>query len=67
MYLKNINRYFFLYYLACIGTPIGNLTIEMVIAEVGCPGKTIKEFTTSSPTGLIKTAIENPSTGSFFC
>jgi len=39
----------------------------MVIAEVGCPGKTIKEFTTSSPTGLIKTAIENPSTGSFFC
>ena len=66
MYLKNINRYFFLYYLACIGTPIGILTNETVIAQVGCSNKTIKEFTTSSPTGLIKTAIANPSTGFFF-
>jgi hypothetical protein len=42
---------------------LGNLTNETVIAQVGCAGKTIVEFTTSSPTGLIKTNIINPSTG----
>jgi hypothetical protein len=34
-----------------------------VIAQVGCTGKTITEFTTSSPIGLIKSSIINPSTG----
>lgn len=42
---------------------LGILTNETVIAQVGCPGKTISEFTTSSPIGLIKTNIINPSTG----
>ncbi|CAF4481507.1 unnamed protein product [Rotaria sp. Silwood2] len=41
----------------------GFLTNETVIAQVGCPGKSIVEFTTSSPIGLIKSAIINPSTG----
>lgn len=41
----------------------GNLTNETVIAQIGCVGKTIVEFTTSSPIGLIKSAIMNPSTG----
>lgn len=41
----------------------GNLTNETVIAQVGCAGKTIVEFTTSSPIGLTKSAIINPSTG----
>ena len=41
----------------------GNLTEETVIAQIGCSGKTIVEFTTSSPIGLIKSAIMNPSTG----
>ena len=41
----------------------GVLANETIIAQVGCPGKTIPEFITSSPMGLIKTAISNPSTG----
>jgi hypothetical protein len=42
---------------------LGNQTNETVIAQVGCTGKTITEFTTSSPIGLIKSSITNPSTG----
>jgi hypothetical protein len=42
---------------------LGNLTTETVIAQVGCPGKNISQFTTSSPIGLLQSAITNPSTG----
>ena len=48
---------------ACIGTPIGSNVTEFVIAQVGCSGKSIIDFTTTSPVGLRKTAIQNPSTG----
>ena len=41
------------------------LTNETVIAEVTCAGKRIVEFVTSSPIGLRKSAILNPSTGIF--
>ena len=36
---------------------------ETVIAQVGCNGKNITEFTTSSPVGLSKTTIINTSPG----
>ena len=42
---------------------LGVLSNETVIAQVTCPGKTITDFVTSSPTGLRKSAIMNPSTG----
>jgi hypothetical protein len=42
---------------------LGTLTTETVIAQVGCPGKNISQFTTSSPIGLLQSAITNPSTG----
>jgi len=42
---------------------LGVLDNETVIAQVGCAGRTIVEFTTSSPIGLIQTAIANPTTG----
>ncbi|CAF3704333.1 unnamed protein product [Rotaria sp. Silwood1] len=48
---------------ACIGTPIGSNVTEYVIAEVGCTGKTIIDFTSSSPVGMKKSVIQNPSTG----
>ena len=48
---------------ACIGTPIGSNVTEYVIAQIGCTGKSITEFTTNSPVGLTKSAIQNPSTG----
>lgn len=40
-------------------------TTETVVAEVTCTGKTIVEFVTSSPIGLRKSAILNPSTGKY--
>ncbi|CAF1317920.1 unnamed protein product [Rotaria sp. Silwood1] len=48
---------------ACIGTPIGSNVTEYVIAQVYCPGKTITDFVTSSPVGLRKSTIQNPSSG----
>jgi hypothetical protein len=39
------------------------LSNETVIAQVTCPGKTITDFVTSSPMGLRKSAIMNPSPG----
>ncbi|CAF3771940.1 unnamed protein product [Rotaria sordida] len=48
---------------ACIGTPIGSTVSEYVIAQIGCSGKTIIDFTSSSPVGMTKSTIENPSTG----
>ncbi|CAF2851074.1 unnamed protein product [Rotaria sp. Silwood2] len=48
---------------ACIGTPIGSNVTEYVIAQIGCTGKTIIDFTSSSPVGMTKSTIQNPSTG----
>lgn len=48
-------------FLACIGTPIGSNVTEYVIVEVYCSNKTIIEFITSSPVGMEKSAILNPS------
>ncbi|CAF1080336.1 unnamed protein product [Rotaria sordida] len=48
---------------ACIGTPIGSTVSEYVIAQIGCSGKTIIDFTSSSPVGMTKSTIQNPSTG----
>jgi hypothetical protein len=41
----------------------GVFTNETVIAQVSCAGKTIIDFITSSPVGMTKTVIANPSTG----
>lgn len=49
--------------LACIGIQPGVLVTEKVIAQVGCLGKSIIEFVTSSPIGMTKSVIQNPSTG----
>jgi hypothetical protein len=57
-----------LFFLACIGTPIGSNVTEYVVVQVYCPGKTIIDFITSSPIGLIKSTIQNPSSGMLlFC
>ncbi|CAF2051870.1 unnamed protein product [Rotaria magnacalcarata] len=48
---------------AYIGTPIGTNVTEYVIAQVGCTGKTIIDFTSSSPVGMTKSTIQNPNTG----
>ncbi|UJR38799.1 hypothetical protein I4U23_031464 [Adineta vaga] len=48
---------------ACIGTPIGSNVTEYVIVETYCPGQTIDNFITSSPIGMEKSAILNPSPG----
>jgi hypothetical protein len=42
---------------------LGVLTNETVIAQIGCAGKNITQFTTSSPIGLSQSAIMNPTTG----
>lgn len=42
---------------------IGVFVNETVIAEVGCGGKIIIDFTTSSPAGMSKTTIRNTSPG----
>lgn len=34
-----------------------------MIAQVGCPSKNITDFITSSPIGMVKTTIRNPSPG----
>ncbi|UJR08422.1 hypothetical protein I4U23_012692 [Adineta vaga] len=48
---------------ACIGTPIGSNVTEYVIVQVYCPGKAIVDFVSSSPVGMTKSAILNPSPG----
>ncbi|CAF4482311.1 unnamed protein product [Rotaria socialis] len=48
---------------SCVGTPIGSTATEYVIAQVGCNRKTIINFTFSSPIGMTKGTIQNPSTG----
>ncbi|CAF3285324.1 unnamed protein product [Rotaria sp. Silwood2] len=48
---------------ACIGTQIGSNVTEYVIAQIGCTGKTIVDFVSSSPVGMTKSTIQNPSTG----
>ncbi|UJR14650.1 hypothetical protein I4U23_001643 [Adineta vaga] len=48
---------------ACIGTPIGSNVTEYVIVQVYCPGKSIIDFVSSSPIGMSKSAILNPSPG----
>ena len=50
-------------YIFRLFVPLGVLVNETVIAQVGCSGKTIDDFTTSSPVGMTKTSIANPSTG----
>ena len=42
---------------------IGVFVNETVIAQIGCSGKTIIDFTTSSPAGMSKTTIMNTSPG----
>ena len=49
--------------LACIGVDVGQNITEYVIAEIGCAGKIVKDFTSSTPVGMIKSTIQNPSTG----
>ena len=41
----------------------GVLVNETVVAQVGCSSETIVDFTTSSPVGMTKTSIANPSSG----
>jgi hypothetical protein len=48
---------------ACIGIDIGANVTEFVIAQVGCTGKSIIDFVTSTPVGMTKSVIQNPSTG----
>ncbi|CAF0857108.1 unnamed protein product [Adineta ricciae] len=48
---------------ACIGTPIGSNVTEYVIVQVYCAGKTIIDFITSTPVGMTKSTILNPSPG----
>ncbi|CAF0805972.1 unnamed protein product [Adineta ricciae] len=48
---------------ACIGTPIGSNVTEYVIVQVGCTGQRIVEFVSTSPIGMKKSAILNPSAG----
>ncbi|CAF4309628.1 unnamed protein product, partial [Rotaria sp. Silwood2] len=49
--------------IACVGTPIGSNVTEYVIVQVYCSGKSIVDFITSSPVGLTKSEIQNPSSG----
>ena len=42
---------------------VGQNITEFVVVQVGCPGKTIIDFITSTPVGMTKSAIQNPSTG----
>ena len=53
--------------LACIGVDVGQNITEYVVVQVGCTGKTIIDFVTSTPVGMTKSAIQNPSTGLLFC
>ncbi|CAF1517940.1 unnamed protein product, partial [Adineta ricciae] len=46
---------------ACIGTPIGSNVTEYVVVQTYCPGQTIVNFVSSSPIGMKKSAILNPS------
>ncbi|UJR14593.1 hypothetical protein I4U23_001588 [Adineta vaga] len=46
---------------ACIGTPIGSNVTEYVIVQVFCAGKTITDFVSSTPVGMTKSVILNPS------
>ncbi|CAF3566661.1 unnamed protein product [Rotaria sp. Silwood1] len=48
---------------ACVGTPIGSNVTEYVTVQVYCSGKTITDFVTSSPVGLTKSSIQNPTSG----
>ncbi|UJR24422.1 hypothetical protein I4U23_005798 [Adineta vaga] len=48
---------------ACIGTPVGSNVTEYVIVQTFCPGQTITNFITSTPIGMKKSAILNPSPG----
>ncbi|UJR24420.1 hypothetical protein I4U23_005796 [Adineta vaga] len=48
---------------ACIGTPIGSNVTEYIIVQTFCPGQTIDDFITSSPIGMTKSDIFNPSPG----
>ena len=50
---------------ACIGVDVGQNITEYVIVQVGCPGKTIIDFVSSTPIGMTKSGIQNPSTGLF--
>ncbi|CAF4693046.1 unnamed protein product [Rotaria sp. Silwood2] len=48
---------------ACVGISIGLNVTEYVIVQVYCSGKSIVDFITSSPVGLTKSGIQNPSSG----
>ena len=52
-----------IYTLSSVIFLLGTITNETVMAQVGCTGKAIVEFITTSPIGLVKSAIINPSTG----
>ncbi|CAF3393274.1 unnamed protein product, partial [Rotaria sp. Silwood2] len=47
----------------CVGISIGLNVTEYVIVQVYCSGKSIVDFITSSPVGLTKSGIQNPSSG----
>ncbi|UJR18699.1 hypothetical protein I4U23_005606 [Adineta vaga] len=47
----------------CIGIAPGDNITEIVVAQVICPGKSIVKFISSTPIGMKKSNIQNPSTG----
>lgn len=61
MFFSSNDDYFV--FAACIGTLVGSNVTEYVIVQIGCSGKTIVDFTTNTPVGMTKSAIQNPSTG----
>ncbi|CAF0784749.1 unnamed protein product [Adineta steineri] len=46
---------------ACIGVPVGVQLNETIEIQTYCPGQTIVDLVTSSPTGMTHSAISNPS------
>ncbi|CAM4758674.1 unnamed protein product [Rotaria magnacalcarata] len=48
---------------ACIGVPINVQLNETIIVQTYCTGQTIVDFVTSSPIGMVHSAISNPSSG----
>ena len=51
--------------IACVGVMPGDNISDTVIVQIGCTGKTIVDFVSSVPIGMMKGSIQNPSTGIF--
>ncbi|CAF3370210.1 unnamed protein product [Rotaria socialis] len=48
---------------ACIGVPYNVQLTERIVVQTYCTGQTIVDFVTSSPIGMLHSAIGNPSSG----